>query len=706
MEARRRISAFVLLVLLGAVCFLAACGGSGSSASSQSTQGVSIALTPPPSATSVAVGNTTGIQFNPVVSNDPSNSGVDWAVTCSQSTVSAAACGTLSISTFHSASGTSVNYIPPAFLYTGSLIVNVTVFATADHTKNVTTPITVTSYAAALNGTYVLQVRGSDSNPYPLESTGVFLLDGNGNITSGQQTLDTVGGFSATYTVQGSTTPSTYFVGPDGRGLITLNLQPTGMAAPIQETYTLMVVSSAEALVAEVEPSLSISASGTLELQSPSAATTMPTGAYAFVTNGSDSGSANGPGAGAPVPTALGGVFNIDNNPTVGSISGEGSLADQDYYSSTSGARTLLSCVPPAGVTGSVSQPTSLGIVTITLTGATCFGETPPASIQFTGYIVDATHIRLIESDDVNGTAGFLTAGIAVNQGSAAGTFTAASLSGPYVYGVLGYDINANVPSSFTSAGVIDASGATITGINDTFYPGDSTAYTANALTGTYSLDAQEIGRANIAPTFSGASPPPQVSLLAYLTGNGTPPLILWAEGEDPSFPAIGTGIAYPQAANASSLSFGNPENYGFRLTEAPTQTAGSGTIQSTINGVTGTLTGTLDNTNANEFPGAPGPPLSLLDTFVLPADNFGRIAGTFMNTGGAGPYFAYYLVDDNQGFFEETDLLTSGQVGIGYFAQACDVTSSTGCQVSATTSLARRASKPSNSWNRNQKKK
>jgi len=142
MVARRWISAFLLL---GTICFLAACGRSGSSASSQSAPGVSIALTPPPSVTSVAVGNTTGIQFNPVVSNDPSNSGVDWAVTCSQSAVSAGACGTLNIATFHSASGTPVNYIPPAFLYTGSLMVNVTVFATADHTKNVTTPITVTS---------------------------------------------------------------------------------------------------------------------------------------------------------------------------------------------------------------------------------------------------------------------------------------------------------------------------------------------------------------------------------------------------------------------------------------------------------------------------------------------------------------------------------------------------------------------------------
>lgn len=703
MVARRRIPPFLLLA---AICFLAACGGSShSSQSSQSAPGVSIALNPAPNATSIPVGNTTGIQFNPTVNNDPNNYGVDWAVTCSQSTAIVGACGTLSISTFHSASGTPVNYIPPTFINTGSLTVNVTVFATADHTKNVTTPITVTSYAAVLNGTYILQVRGSDSNPYPYETTGVFLFDGNGNITSGQQTINTVGGFSATYTAQGSTTPSTYFVGPDGRGLITLNLQQAGTAASIQETYTFMVVSSADALVADIEPNLGSSASGTLELQDPSAATTMPMGAYAFVTNGSDSGSANGPGQGIPVPTAFGGVFNIDNNPSTGSISGAGSLADQDYYNSTGSTRKLLSCVPPTGVTGSVSQPTSLGIVTITLTGATCFGQTLPASIQFTGYIVDATHIYLIESDDINGTGGFLTAGIAVNQGSAAGTFTAASLTGPYVYGVLGYDINAAVPSSFTSTGVINADGTSkITGINDTFYPGDSVAYTANKLTGKYSLDANQIGRAALGPRFSGASPQVQFQLLAYLTGNGTPPLILWAEGEDPNFPAIGTGIAYPQSANASSLSFGNPETYGFSLTEGPSEIDGTGTMQSRINGVAGTLTGTLDNTNNNDFPGA-GLPLSLLDTFVLPTDKFGRIAGTFMNTGGAGPYFEYYLVDDNHGFFEETDLLTSGLVGIGYFAQACDVTSSTSCQVAAGASFAKRASKRSNSRNLHEKR-
>jgi hypothetical protein len=101
--------------------------------------------------------------------------------------------------------------------------------------------------------------------------------------------------------------------------------------------------------------------------------------------------------------------------------------------------------------------------------------------------------------------------------------------------------------------------------------------------------------------------------------------------------------------------------------------------MTSTISGATGTLTGTLDDLSSNSF--ASGGPFSLLDTFTLPADSFGRIASTFMNVAGApGPYAEYYLVDDNHGFFVETDLLTLPQVTLGSFAPACDVTNIPSC--------------------------
>jgi hypothetical protein len=475
---------------------------------------------------------------------------------------------------------------------------------------------------------------------------------------------------------------------------MTLNLQTgTGTANP--ETLTFTVLSSAKALMAELD---SNSGSGTLELQDATAAGTMPTGAYAFVTQGTDAGNPSGV-FGGPVPTAFGGVFNIDNNPSSGSISGNGSLADSDYYNSTFSNRVLLSCVPPTGVTGTVSQPVSPGIVTITLT-STCFGQAHRASIQFTGYIVDATHMRLIESDDLAGTSGFLTAGLAVNQGSAAGTFTNASLTGPYVFGVLGYDLNAGtaVPASFTAAGVVNANGiGTFAGIDDYFFLGDGAAFTANPLTGPYVTDTNHIGRVDLTPRFAGQSQ--RIALLFYLTGDGTPPLVLWAEGEDLSFPAIGTGIAYPQAANASTLSFGNPETYGFTLTQnSGSEIDGSGEMLTTVNGLAGSITGTIEDFTSNNFNG--GGPLSLVDTFTLPADNFGRIAGTFRNNPGigSGPFFEDYMVDDNHGFMIETDLLTSGSstVSLGYFAQSCDVTSATSCAAAAGQSSVRAQRRPS----------
>jgi hypothetical protein len=434
-------------------------------------------------------------------------------------------------------------------------------------------------------------------------------------------------------------------------------------------------------VVAELDEN---SGSGTLELQDASAAITMPDGAYAFVTNGSDAGNPDGP-FGIPVPTAFGGVFNIDNNPSVGSISGNGSLADQDYYNTSFSARKLLSCVPPSGMTGQVSQPIAPGIVTINLTGTTCFGQPLPGSIQFTGYIVDASHIRLIESDDLDGVSGFLTAGIAVSQGSAAGMFTSASLNGPYVFGVLGYDINSGVPSSLTSAATITANGAgAFTGMDDTCFLGEFASFTNNTLSGTYVADAGHLGRLSLSPKFTGASPAPKVVLLFYLTGNGTPPLVLWSEGADLNYPAVGTGIAYPQAANAGTLSFGNPESYGFNLIQNNFgEFDGSGQMLTTANGGTGTITGTIEDFNSNDFNG--GGSTSLNDTFALPADQFGRISGTFRNVSGTdGPFFKYYMVDDNHGFLTETDLINSGQVSLGFFDQACDVTNVATCQAAA----------------------
>jgi len=88
-------------------------------------------------------------------------------------------------------------------------------------------------------------------------------------------------------------------------------------------------------------------------------------------------------------------------------------------------------------------------------------------SLQFTGYIVDGSHIQLIETDAAAGAASpfGLTAGPAIGQGTATGTFTGnASFTGTKVFGIPGVDLsNSNLaPSTLTSAGLFTADGAAI----------------------------------------------------------------------------------------------------------------------------------------------------------------------------------------------------------------------------------------------------
>jgi hypothetical protein len=144
---------WILLLLLAAVTGgFAGCGG-GSTTNVQNpppptSSTVAIAFQPAPP-TSVFLNGT--LPVTAMVSNDPSNAGVDWSVTC-QNTGN---CGLLS--PVHTPSGQAATYTPPSTLAANSQTINIAAFATADHTKNVVAQITITAFASDLKGTYVLQ---------------------------------------------------------------------------------------------------------------------------------------------------------------------------------------------------------------------------------------------------------------------------------------------------------------------------------------------------------------------------------------------------------------------------------------------------------------------------------------------------------------------------------------------------------------------
>ncbi len=613
----RQVREWILFLLSVSIMLgLAACGGTNNVQNPPPPPGsnVSVAFNPMP-VSGLFINAST--EITAVVDNDPNNYGVDWSVTCNNK----GSCGSLSAQ--HSQSGEAVTYTPPPAMLGNAESVNITAFASVDHTKNVVAPIALTAFGNVLKGTYVFETTGLDANGLNYQLAGVLTFDGSGGIVSGEQTISSIAGVLTSQVGQGSS----YFVGADGRGFITLNTTDQS-GQTITEHFSAAVVSPMKALIASVDASQS--SVGTLEIQS---STDLPTGGYAFVVNGIDA---------TATPTAIGGVVNIDSP---GVISGNGSLADQDYNAA------LLVCGSPNGLTGTVTQPTSApaGKVVFDLTGTKCFGFA-----EFTGYIVDSTHIRLIETDGL-----YITGGLAISQGAARGTYTSASLAGTYVYGVAGTDLASFLPTTLTGAGFVTGDGqGNLTNGNTDFFLLGAFAEFREQHTGTYTVDTNGIGRFRLA--FNHLAPAPQTSfrpkLTFYLTSPGGPALVLHAGGEELFTPAIGTGIAYPQGSP--------PFSFGGKFATSFTQQNGGendGTGQMTAQPASTppSLSGAVDD-SANGV----GNSTPLADTFTLPDSN-GHFTGTFL-----GSNAAYYLVDSGRGFLVETDLVNpgSGQVAFGYF--------------------------------------
>ena len=596
------------------------------------------------------------------VKNDSNNYGVDWSLTCSNSN-----CGTLSAR--HTDSGAQLTYTPPVSLPGNSETVSIVAFATADHAKNVPASIDVTAFGSSLSGTYVFQAQGADFSFNPYQIAGVIVLDGNGVIKNGKQSVnffDNNPNVGALVSRSDDITGGSYFVGADGRGTITINTNDTDIGGNGVETFSLVFASNSVARIAQMDfgdAQTGVSATGSMDLQTGIA---VPSAGYAFVASGFDIGN--------QLPTAMGGVFNIDSP---NNISGKGSVADQNL----GGTLTLRQAL-----SGTISDPDPLGAVTLNLT----VPGFPTTDFQFTGYIVDGTHITLIESDNTDGAGAGATAGLAIGQGSATGTFIDdTSFSGTYVFGVLGVDMLIGTPSTLTAAGLftVDGSGVVASGFTDTFLQSNANQGTSGAqilasFIGTYSVDTRATGR--VRATFNHflprPTPPYQARFFFYLTGNGNPALVLDGGDALGNYPSLGTGILYPQAA--SSLTLGG--NYAFSFTQ---QNGGEndGTAAMTADPTAGILSGSADST---QITAGDTNPLDhgFIGNFSPPSSD-GRFAGSISNSTGA-PFFSanptipldFYIIDQDHGFFVETDLVDpnspSSQVSFGYYTRrqpVCD---------------------------------
>jgi len=673
---------WILSLLAAAITsLLAGCGGS--TANVQNPQPppqsqLAIAFQPEP-APSVAVGFSENLTA--VVTNDPNDYGMNWNVVCQGGANCGTICSSLSTPTnciTHTAScptpptaSCTAIYTAPSTISANSMVVEIVAYATANQDKNVVAPITISTFNSSLQaGNYVLQVQGVDSSNNPYQFAGVIQLDGQGDVTGGEQEAN----YASTGALSDTITGGSYFLGNDDRGTITINTNDAKIGQNGVETFAFVYLSASQALISQMDlgsAATGASAAGTMDLQT---STTAPTGGYAFVVKGTNVAKTS--------PVAFGGVFNIDSPNT---ISGNGSVTDEIL-----GKKVNATAL---GLSGTLTTPDQFGAFTLNLMAP--FGlANKPIPLQFTGYIVDGAHIKLIETDTAAGhSAPFgLTAGLAIGQGTATGTFTGdSSFSGTYVFGIPGTDLsNSNVvPNTLTAAGLFtaDGGGNLNNGFEDTFLDLNTVQGTVTnpqtgaqisaPFTGTYSVDSTGTGRASSTSITFNPEPkddydPTFYFYLTGLTGAGEPAALV-LEGGDTHYPSVGTGVAYLQSGAAAFSG-----DYGMSFTqESSGSSETDGTAQLNANVAnTPPVSGLADASNGE------GQDNGFLGTFTPPTSN-APFSGTLyadpnavnQNVFSVPIAVDYYFIDPGHGFFVETDLVNAtspeqtGQVSLGYYA-------------------------------------
>ncbi|HWF05814.1 MAG TPA: hypothetical protein VHA06_19155 [Candidatus Angelobacter sp.] len=443
---------------------------------------------------------------------------------------------------------------------------------------------------SSLNGPFAFSYQGVDANGF-LAVAGSFTADGAGNLTGGVEDLNsgagiaTNAGFTGTYTVRA-----------DGRGSANITSAAAG-----NSSLDFVIVAGGHALVTRFDTSAT--GSGTIDLQTASAFSNAAlAGSFAFNLAGIDL-------AGNPLGLAGNFTANTSGIITTG-------VEDSNDNTSVVSANPLTGSIPVGSSgRGTATFNTSLG------------------AQVFAFYVVDATHLKLVETD-VN----FVLGGDAFNQ---TGTFSAATLTGPFAFTVAGADILSGGP--FAAGGVLTADGAgnVSSGTEDINDAG--TISTAVAITGTYTLAAD--GRGTLQITSSAGI----FNFVLYPTSGG----ILVLE-TDARFLTSGTALQQQTTAFTGATFSGT---YGMNFTGATTNGEIDSIAEFTANGAS-SLTGIIDlnSTGALTF----GQPV----TGSYNVTSNGRAVGTLQTPLGT-QNIVYYLVNGNRALFIEVDttLVAAGDV-------------------------------------------
>ena len=470
-----------------------------------------------------------------------------------------------------------------------------------------------------LNGTYVFSVLGIDQNGNAYTLLGQFTANGNRGITGGVVDINDTG-FAINNPVIAplanspiSTAGSSYSVGADGRGTVTLVIPANPLGSTILLDFVLQ--NSFHGLVTEYDPLAS--GSGTLDQQTSG---TTPNGSYAFSFSG-----------GASESFATVGNFTVSGN----SVSG---LEDFNSNGVPYTAETLSGNL----TLGPSSTPSTVL-------------STSTFSLTYDVFAIDASHLKFIEMDPN---------GIAVGD-----AFSQSSTSMPT--GTLAFTLGGFVPGglAFAAGGfmVTDGSGNITNASTEDFNEANTSASSVPVpFSGSYAAGGS--GRF-VLDNFNGfiggteyAAYPSNGGLL-LLEIDGTLGIEVGAAYSQTSSSAVATSQGY--GLNLSGINLGAATGSEQEVDDIGEFAIGGGASCGGQSGVT--MVGLIDE---NFSPaGSPIGPQALCATYTAPDAN-GRSVLTSTGANGTlngGFILTFYPIDGTTFPFIESD---GGQVSTGVFVE------------------------------------
>jgi hypothetical protein len=652
---------------------------------------ISIAFNPPPPA-SVVTG--TQVPIRVTVSNDASNAGVDWIVTCG-----APPCGSLNPA--HTASDSATTFTAPPAV-TKDTPVTISATASADTSKVLIAQVTLTppvisltqpppaSLATSAVATVSASILNDPKNlgvdwtvtcgsskcgsfqpahtasDAPTTYTAPALVPSGNTVTitatAAGNLAETV---SATVTITRVATNllngayAFFFAGndqssffgaagsilADGKGKITKGEEDfvdssfASLGDTLSGTYTLGSDGRGMITLHVSDPLVGVKGVQTLSF-------VLVTSSHALIVEFDGSATSSGtldlqnPADFTKGSVAGGYGFTLNGLDGAGVPEVVGGVLTADGNGNFSGTQDINNSgvVSNGPISGTYGSPDSFGRGTATL-----------GSTSFTYYIVDSGSLKFVESDV--GATGAIVAGSAFAQGG--GSFSNASLSGNLVFTVADTSLTA-----LAAGGLFTADGnGTLTG--GTIDVNNSGAVTSGAFTGTYTISSNGRGTVTLNGSTGGL-----VQFAVYLTANQG---VLLLELDTASF-SIGT--AFAQAGGISRSTFSG--NYAGQFGAAPT----SGFTEEDVAGqiVADGVSAFIGGIDINQFT-AVVPPISTLFpntavTGTFAASSTGRFTGTLTASATGTLNLVYYVASGSHLLFVgmDSNLATSGALQMQQF--------------------------------------